>query len=93
MDDYVAIARTARASGVRVVFLGYPARAAVFDPYTLAMQRTAAQEHVAFVDAIAAIAAMPPEQRTWTFGLHAGPTGLTRIAEELAIAIRTRPSE
>lgn len=91
LGDYEEIARLARAHEIRLIFLGYPARNALFTPLTDGMHVIAARDHAEFVDALAAIRRVPRDQMTYTFGLHAGPAGLTEIARDLARTILAAP--
>jgi GDSL-like Lipase/Acylhydrolase family len=85
--DYQAIASLARARGVALVFLGYPAPNPIFDPFTAAMRLVAGLNRDPFVDAAAAVRRVPQKRMTWTYGLHAGPAGLGEIARDVAAAI------
>lgn len=86
--DYEEIARMTERAGIRLVFLGYPGAIPLFAPFSTAMRTTATLHHVPFVDAIAAVQRVPAQQMTWTFGMHAGPAGLTEIARDVAAAVR-----
>jgi hypothetical protein len=92
MRDYEAIARIVRTRAVRLLFVGYPFQNEVFTPLSNAMRLVGAREHAEFVDANAAVRRVPPDQLTTTFGLHAGPAGLTEIARDLARAILSTPT-
>jgi lysophospholipase L1-like esterase len=91
VSDYEEIARLTRERGVRLVFLGYPAPNGLFTALTNAMHLIATRERVGFVDAVAAVRRVPVAERTFTFGVHAGPAGLTEIARDLARTILAGP--
>ncbi len=87
VDEYEAIARTANQRKVRLIFLGYPAPNKLFTPLSNGMRLVAMRDGVEFVDGSMAVQRVPLDQMTWTFGLHAGPAGLTEIGRDLAQTI------
>jgi hypothetical protein len=92
VSDYEAIARTARAREIRLLFLGYPLPNRVFNAFSVAMRLVGMLEHVEFVDGAAAVRRVPPDRLTTTFGLHAGPAGLTEVARDVARTILSPPA-
>jgi hypothetical protein len=84
VGDYEEIAHTANRHGLRLIFLGYPIPTKIFTPFTNAMRLVAMRDGAEFVDGSLAVRRVPTDQMTWTFGLHAGPAGLTEIARDLS---------
>jgi hypothetical protein len=87
VSDYEEIVRIVRSKGVRLIFLGYPFVSRLFTPLSNAMYLVALRDHAEFVDGTAAVQRVPRDRLTITFGLHAGPAGLTEIARDLASTI------
>jgi lysophospholipase L1-like esterase len=87
LSNYEEIAHTTNRLGLRLIFLGYPIPSKIFTPFTNAMRVVAMRDGVEFVDGSVAVRRVPPDLMTWTFGLHAGPLGLTEIARDLAKTI------
>ena len=87
VDEYEEITRIAQGRKLRLIFLGYPFANKVFTPLTNAMRLVAVRYGAEFVDGSTAVQRVPPDQLTWTFGLHAGPLGLTEIGRDLAKTI------
>lgn len=87
LRDFGAMAQSARAAGIKLLFVLYPTDLPAFAFANRAMRRAAAQDGLRVVESAVSVQRVPLEERKWLAALHPSGPIYREIARDVAGAI------
>ena len=90
VEDFRAIAKYARTTGTRLVFVAYPFNIGVFVPANVAMWRVSEEYDVPLVRSWESVTGVAPERGDWLWAMHPGPATYLKIARDVSEVVLDR---